>query len=858
MNYFLYKKNKVIDKLTDNQIFIKKLTERYGLIVKKLSLSNKSSNTNKKEIIKSIFMKYEEDNSDSIIDAIKKESYKKTKYDTSIIRNFLSNCHLFEFFHFANETEEVIDKIIANCCINCQYQNIKKDTILYRINDIIDNIYIIIKGRVGVFRPFNAIIYMSGFKYFRYIYDLYLKKEDYILKIVLEQNYKKFPIKERMLPKLNENVAKKLIQKFNQNPKNYADLFTSVDDILKKCYINISTFKDSIFNTKIYKENFNYELLSRTNDYNEIYFLEYNLIHEYRNAKILNPIDNQDIINNYNSYIYNAAEDNKNINKDFNLNERSKYTIKILSDTHLCCIDLNSYYNILLTEYKKILHRDAKYLIDNFIFKQIARHFEKKYFPFFVYEELNYNDYLFRQNKPVEYIYFLKEGVVELSINKNIFQIDTLIKNLNLIKQKKNKEKEEEEEIAKIYDESNQLNRILNNKENYNIYKTFISKDKEKRLIIIETKDIIGLECLYYDINYFYNAKINSKKAIFYKIRKRKFEEIIFLESHVEDNFIFESERKIDFLILRLSNLNKVKLNLIQLNRIYETPKNENKKRRNNKKFNLTLSNQNKMKLIKLYKDTPPKKIKNDHNKKSPNNHSNVFITNTKRLTKNLQSFNDIIIDTQNNINKNLERKKRSFSYNRMLELDLNNNSSENRNTSKGKFGLSAFNKTSKMKRREQSFLLTPVIFRDNVSLKYEKLLLSRVQREMSSDNLFNKINDITKDNINKSENKELRERLRTNPNIMNMRINTFNNDFVPWKYFHLNTNLKSLSILNKRKINDINWYKDIYKFNTEKNNNEHLFNQNKFVAKIKGNNDGLNKIKEFCKTNQSFFSLRK
>ena len=398
----------------------------------------------------------------------------------------------------------------------------------------------------------------------------------------------------------------------------------------------------------------------------------------------------------------------------------------------------------------------------------------------------------------------------------------------------------------------------MNNKENYYIYKTFISKDKEKRLVIIETKDIIGLECLYYDMNYFYNAKINSKKAIFYKIRKSKFEEIIFLESHVEDNFIFESERKIDFLILRLSNLNKVKLNLFQLNKIYETPKKENKKRRNNKKFNLTLSNQNKMKLIKLYKDTSTKKCKNEHNKKSPNNQTNIFITNTKRLTKNLQSFNDIIIDTQNNINKNMGRKMRSFSYNRMLELDLNNNSSENRNISKEKFGSSSFNKTSKMKRREKSLLLTPVIFKDNVSLKYEKILLSRVQREMTYDNLFNKISDIARDNINYSENKELRERLRTNPNIMNMRINTFNNDFVPWKYFHHNSNLKSISMLNRRKMNDINWYKHIYIFNEEKNNNEHLYNENKFDVKIKGNNDRLIHIKEFAKTNQSFFSLRK
>ena len=98
------------------------------------------------------------------------------------------------------------------------------------------------------------------------LYDLYLKKENYILKIVLEQNFKTFPIKEKMLPKLNENVAKRLIQKFSQNPNNYDGIFTSVDDILKKCYINIFTFKTSGFNAKVYKENFNYELLSRTQD----------------------------------------------------------------------------------------------------------------------------------------------------------------------------------------------------------------------------------------------------------------------------------------------------------------------------------------------------------------------------------------------------------------------------------------------------------------------------------------------------------------------------------------------------------------------------------------------------------------
>ena len=82
--------------------------------------------------------------------------------------------------------------------------------------------------------------------------------------------------------------------------------------------------------------------------------------------------------------------------------------------------------------------REIDFLVKNFFFQGIInQYFEKKFLNFFVYEEVYKNEIIFKENNPVDYVYFIKEGSCEIFINKNILEIHDMINYLSeLIKHK--------------------------------------------------------------------------------------------------------------------------------------------------------------------------------------------------------------------------------------------------------------------------------------------------------------------------------------------------------------------------------------------------------------------------------------
>ena len=867
MNYIYNKYNSFKKIEYDKGKIKRRLTHFYNSRKSKLKFSYELIKSEIKEQLKVYFKNIpsSEETRKNLIKSIKITNYERTQTDILNIKNFLINSQVLELFKFTNSNEEIIEKLLIHCIINIKHKFIKKDTILYKINDIVDNFYIIINGNIGIYKPFNKIIYMSGFKYFEYIYDIYIKKENYLLKLALEQNSKMFPIKEEMVPNLNINVAAKLIEKYKKNPKDYINIFNSVEDILKKCFINPIDYINNNIANNSNNDNFNYDLLCRIDDQNIVYIFEYHLLHEYIDGKYLDSINTQKFIENYN---LNLSENYKN--NHFSIEERRIYTAKILSNSHLCYFDLNSYYNFLLSEYKIILHRDSKFLIDNFIFKSISKQFEEKYFPFFKYEEININHYLFTENQPLEYIYFLKDGIVELTINKNTLQINYLLENLNLIRQ--NKEENKNKNIKKNFNL------------NFKIDKTFSSKKEEKRLIIFEEKDNIGMECLYFGIDYFYSAKTIQKKGIFYKIKKDKFLEILELEkeSGIEKKYINECERKIDYLILRLFNLQQVKYNLIQNKKIKnvndiknkENKENkENKKDENNNKIIMNYTHKNNKKIVmkkitELFdkRNNNFDKIENkfnlfansfisDKNKKffSPNKKSNNSKNNLKKIyikinnQINSRNQNSLKINTKNrglsqspnNINDN-SLKPQSFYNKRITGNDSLNNFSENKKT-----GLSELIKTPKIKKKTKSCF----------SIKSEKYLLNKVKKKRIYDDLFiNNISDINSNiniNINNLRNNELYLKFKDkNNNYLKKNLSNIN-EFVPWKYFHYNINIELIS--NKKKIMKNNWYKNIDKLSKDNHDNDYS-SINNWIYGIKNarNNVKLIRSNDFFRNTNS------
>ena len=78
-------------------------------------------------------------------------------------------------------------------------------------------------------------------------------------------------------------------------------------------------------------------------------------------------------------------------------------------------------------EKKKIIHKECLFLLENFFSSIKFYLFYSKHFHLFTQHEYSNGKNLFTEEDKFEYIYFVKDGEVELSLNMNVFQIDEKI-----------------------------------------------------------------------------------------------------------------------------------------------------------------------------------------------------------------------------------------------------------------------------------------------------------------------------------------------------------------------------------------------------------------------------------------------
>lgn len=758
-------------------IFLKKLKSDTESQILRVSLFLKSLHKNHKLIPNE---NKEEDLKD-IIRILKINSENKERKEILKLINFFASIGLNKLFEFPNFNEQVIEKLIVYCCINSKTKMFKRNSIIYNIGDKFEKFYILISGKVGMYKTIKKSVNMSGFSYFQYIYDLFLKKEQYLLKIILQENYKLFPIDESMMDYLNIKLAKYLINNF-QNKTEYINIFDSKEDILKMCYINPNDFpniNENVAPEENIESNSIYGLLSRIKDENNIHIYEYLLIELYTDKQILEKFNNNDIIKNY-------KLTNTHIHYKYNITPPRQYSLKTLSETYVCYFDLEEYIYFFIEIYRIYMHEQASFLINNFIFNKIVKHFENHYFDFFEYEEVKANEYLFKENEPIEYIYLLKKGKVELSINKNIFKIQDLINKLSKNLESSNSSTTKDKRELNFKVKEIELEKVIAGEDENKKW----DENKKEMLVVLEQNETIGIECLYLDINYFYDAKIGNKDSRFYKIRKDNLMKIFDIEHYTGINLDYQKEakRKINFFLLRLINLTKVKINCIKSKKFHNLINDyyQINKGRNYRKVKLDLKY--KKANLRLKSLDEPNDIsniikKNKNSNESLNNAENIFL----------------LTDAENkDINISNKRPKLWFKTKKNSLIIKRNNTDYNIN----------FNEKENIKnnKRFPRITLNNQVF---LSLKKEEILVKKLNQKLSNDNLF--FTKINKDN-KRIQNLKLIEKikaLKTN--------NSYCGDIYDnWKTFHININIDHDS--HRKKLNKINWYKniDIFPFNSE------------------------------------------
>ena len=274
-------------------------------------------------------------------------------------------------------------------------------------------------------------------------------------------------------------------------------------------------------------------------------------------------------------------------------------TIKTVEDTDFYYLELGYYKTYLKEEKRRLTMKEVLFLVNNFFFHNISpQYFEKKFLNLFIYEEKYQNEFIFREDENADFVYFIKKGNCDIYIKKNVFEIYNLIYYLYQLET----------------DPNFNLKNILNG--NYQndflaLQKQFKEVEKTK-LFYLNLIDTIGIESIYFGLNYLYNVKVSSRTIAYYKIEVKHLLSIFQDEPICFFDFKKECFKKINLLLERLTDLNVTKIEMIddkETIRVKSLDKElEKEKKLNNKVFDLEYGevNYNKQKI----------QLKNQMNKK--------------------------------------------------------------------------------------------------------------------------------------------------------------------------------------------------------------------------------------------------
>ena len=516
------------------------------------------------------------DDIQKILNILLLPSHERTFHQVYTMKKYLLTTKIDWLFkdEFENK-EESIEKLLTFFGLEMKYKFFKEGEEIFKVGDASVYLYLILKGKIEILKPTPEITYMSGYEYFAYIMYLKKRNEEYILNINLEENYKQFDINKseiELLPSIFINYIVELIR----IGKNL--------DIEEELAVVNMTLKDIKYpnETRI-----SYQILSKCIEENLQYvplFLmkKYQFIIDKVNKKKLKLIKYARVLTLESDEFFGESAMGEN--------EKRNATIRVLEDSYLGYLSASLYKTNFFIEKKLAMQNKIIFLNTRFFFKNInLKRFSRKYFNLFVYEKYLNGTILFKENEPLNYVYFIEDGQVELTTTKTMLQIDIFLRGL-------------QEKFSLKGDEN-----ILN----YNALKArtkdledYLNKTQNIKILIAGKNECLGIEPFFYGIPYYATAKVSSQRAKIFKISIEQLWQILNIETDCFSSLKNLVLNKTTILLERLFSMNNTKLVLLD-NKIifnYEFDFNNdlnNKKKEENKKE----KNEFKYKEIKLTKN---------------------------------------------------------------------------------------------------------------------------------------------------------------------------------------------------------------------------------------------------------------
>ena len=660
------KKNIFSSKKLD-QLFIKKIRETIKFVPVFDLLGLKEKNKKNYDSISHEFKKYEQklgiilsyenrtslndeppENLGNILNILSKPAENRNFNDIFVIKRYLLSTKIEWLFkdEFENK-EESIEKLLTFFGLEMNYRLFKEGEEVFKVGDSSVYLYLIIKGKIEILKPTPEISYISGHEYFSYIMNLKNQKEDHLLNVNLEENYKQFDIDKNQLELLPAIYIHHVFELIKMKKKiNFEEELALVNMTLKDLELTHETVHS-------------YEHLS-TQIEEKLPFVPPFLLNKYKfivdkdTKKSVKLIKYTRVLILGNNEFFGESAMGEN--------EKRNATIRVLEDSYIGYLSANLYKTNFFAEKKLAMQNKVHFLNTRFFLKYInLKRFSKKYFNLFVYEKYLHGYTLFRENEELNYVYFIENGLVELSSTKTMLEIEIFLKGL--------------EEKYLLKDEENHL-KYKALKSRTKDLEDYLNKTQKSKILIVGRNETLGIESFFYGIPYFVTAKIVSQRAKIFKISVEQLSQILNIEKDCISSLRNLVLNKAKILQKRLFSMNNTKLILLD-NKIifnYEFDFNNNYANKNNQEENKT-EKKNELKSYKYFALTPLN-ISGANKKKKKNYFSQ------KDTIKSVKNRNHLLMNSMSDFEENdkikhIKRRMKVLKFPSFEERWLNNTKNE-------------------------------------------------------------------------------------------------------------------------------------------------------------------------------------
>ena len=479
----------------------------------------------------------------------------RTEEHNEIIKTYiLEISNISKKFSLDNIEERDFKEIITNSIDACHYKLIKNiGDMIYNINDEAFYLYIILKGNVRIFNLRKFQKEMNGHAYYEVLINYQKNNENYLLKKTIDENFHIYPVAFNDVKYLDKIMIKLNLMKMEtDNDKNVDPEY--LEELLKYYGCSLADFNLESYNDVLRKKNEKIEwqnklLLEQNQEGLLKPFSEYNIfsarMHSNRNKILIQNMLNfisPEICRKYYFFLteinenltyYELVEDKiKGDNEYLGDIKNNRYVQRAMNSSEnleLLKIGSDIYNDFIKREKAKIIDSQITFFLNNFFFENIAReYFIHYYFPLFEAVNFSLDQIIISENQKVEYVYFIKSGIVKLISNRSILEnyiIIDLIKNaVKKINNENSLESEEKENKMNIKD--------YVFKSDIKLLKKELNLKHQKHLITYQSNQALGYECFYFGINYLYTAIAASKEVKLYKIRTKHLIEILKEKGH--------------------------------------------------------------------------------------------------------------------------------------------------------------------------------------------------------------------------------------------------------------------------------------------------------------------------------------